>query len=106
MSIGEYLFNFFLFSFDNNMEDLILFEILNFIVFQIWLHVNFLTYITCQTCVEPIVCRSQILSNRGVTFFLKTNLMIIYFTKNLDVYKCSHFKMYHVHALQCIRGKS
>ena len=28
--------------------------------------------------------------------------MIIYFTKNFDVYKCPHFKTYHVHALQCI----
>ena len=37
-------------------------------------------------CVRPIICRFQILLNWGVIFILKTNLMIVYFTKNFDVY--------------------
>ena len=87
-----------LFSFNNNLEDLILFGRLNFVVFQIGPHATFLTYDTYQMCIRPIMCRSQILLN-WVTFFLKINLMIIYFTINFDVYKCPHFK---IHALQCI----
>ena len=72
LSIREYLFIYFLFSFDNNLEDLILFGRLNFVVFQIGQHATFLTYAKCQICVRPIMCRSHILLNRGVTFFLRS----------------------------------
>ena len=39
-----------------------------------------------QMYVKFITCRSKISSNWGVIFFFMNNLVIIYFTKNFDIY--------------------
>ena len=72
---------------------------------------NLLNIVTCHLFNifhVSYICRTYHLSipnfvELGSHIFLKTNLVIVYFTKNFDVYKCPHCKMYHVHVLPYIR---